>query len=253
MFQKIRQNMEMRRWVARDPRAHDIYIVEFPKSGITWLCTLIANMALQEAGSQEQVTHYNVQQYIPDIHMANDMPIGDSLLSAIPQRLIKSHVAYNRYYQAVIYLARHPAAVMRSYCTYLNQQAGNEITLEQLLEHKKLGLPAWQAHVRSWLETNSRAGRLHLVRYEDLVDDTAGTLRTLCRNLGWAISDRAIEQAGRLSEADRMKTMENVYRDNNPGYTMTFVKKRAPDMSDDMLRHIEALCADELVLLGYSK
>jgi hypothetical protein len=253
MIGQLKHYLEIRKTVASDPRAHDIYVVEFPKSGITWLCTLLANMALQAAGSGQRVTHYNVQQYIPDIHMVGRMPIGDSMLSAIPQRLIKSHSFYNRYYQGIIYLARHPAAVMKSYCSYLNQQAGKSITAEQLLTHPDLGIPAWKRHVRGWLEVHDRPNRLHLVRYEDLVADAGSVLQELSDNIGWPFSAETIQHAVELSAAEHMKNSEASYRSNDPGYSMKFVKNGTPELPKEIQAAINELCTDELLLLGYTQ
>ena len=251
MIGQIKHYLEIRKAVASDPRAHDIYVVEFPKSGITWLCTLLANMALQAAGSGQRVTHYNVQQYIPDIHMLGRMPIGDSMLPIIPQRLIKSHSTYNRYYQGIIYLARHPAAVMKSYCSYLNQQAGKNISAEQLLTHLDYGIPAWKNHVRSWLDNHDRPNRLHLIRYEDLAADACSVLRELSENIGWSFSTETIQHAVKLSAAENMKNSEASYRSNDPGYSMRFVRNNAPELPNDIQAAINELCADELLMLGY--
>jgi hypothetical protein len=236
---------------AVDAMAHDIYIVEYPKSGITWLCTLLANAALCHAGRQLQVTYYNVQHFIPDIHMAAGLPLGGSILEGVPQRLIKSHSGFNPWYQNVIYLARHPLDVMKSYHTYLNQQTGRHITPHRLVTDRRFGVPAWKAHVNGWLANGSQEKRLHLVRYEDLILDTAAALRAIADNLGWPFSDTTIDRAVQLSAAANMKASEERYRAHNPNYRMEFVRKKAVTFDAGTSEAIRHACRNELKLLGY--
>ena len=71
----------------------DIYIVEFPKSGITWFSTLIANINLIESHSIQRATFYNIQQLVPDIHMNRN--VLDSPMWETPKcRFIKSHFEF---------------------------------------------------------------------------------------------------------------------------------------------------------------
>lgn len=241
----------MRRLVATDARSHDIYIVEFPKSGITWLCTLLANMALAGTQAKSKATYYNIQQFVPDIHMAKGMALGNSILPGIPQRLIKSHSEYNTYYQSVIYLVRHPVPVMRSLYGYLNQHTNREISMDSLLTNHEFGLPAWQRHVRSWLANQEQANRLHLVRYEDMLTSAELVLKNISQNIGWVFSDDSIQAAVFNSSADQMKRSEEIYRTHNPRYSLEFVKRNAGEISEETTMKIQQICAKELQLLGY--
>lgn len=79
----------------RNPRHDDVYIVELPKSGITWLSTIIANINLLESNEKIKITFYNVHQYIPDIH--SSLNINYHPLWSFPKfRFIKSHDTYNK-------------------------------------------------------------------------------------------------------------------------------------------------------------
>ena len=241
----------LRRLAAADAMAHDIYIVEFPKSGITWLCMLLANAALGNAGKQQRATYYNIQQYIPDIHLSEGLPLGRSILAGIPQRLIKSHSGHNPYYQNVIYLARHPLAVMKSYHTYLNQHTGLKITPQQLVTDRRFGIPAWKQHINGWLRNHEQGKRLYLVRYEDMVQDTAAILATISSTIGWQFSADIIDRAVQLSMASNMKTDEDLYRAHNPNYQLEFVKKDAASFDTGTCDAINRACVAELDLLGY--
>lgn len=246
------QRRKMRSWAAADPRAHDLYLVEFPKSGMTWLSTLVANMALSEAGSAQRVTYFNVQNYVLDIHMAQGRALGPSLLPVLPQRVIKSHHRQNPYYQNVVYLVRHPVAVMRSMINYLPQTRGYPMTQEDVLNDPLMGIEAWRRHVRGWLIDASMSWqRLHLMRYDSLVSDARSELGLLVENLGWPISDDAITQAIENASVEHMKTSEQLYRRMNPAYKMAFVKGATDELSTSAKARIAEACREELTLLGY--
>jgi hypothetical protein len=251
MFERLKVRLNLHKLVATDARSHDIYIVEFPKSGITWLCTILANMAFSETQSRSRATYYNVQQFIPDIHMARGIAIGDSILPGIPQRLIKSHSEYNMHYQGVIYLVRHPVPVMRSLYNYLNQHTNRQISIDSLLKNHKFGLPAWQRHIRSWIASPEQANRLHLVKYEDMISSAEQVLKNINQNIGWGFSDDAIRNAIQCSSVDQMKISEETYRTYNPRYSLEFVKRKSGELDTETRMEIEQTCAEELKLLGY--
>jgi hypothetical protein len=64
IFKKIKKFLQMKRH--QDFDHNDVFLVEFPKSGITWLSFLIANSLLKN--HDENVTFYNYHKYIADIH-----------------------------------------------------------------------------------------------------------------------------------------------------------------------------------------
>jgi hypothetical protein len=81
-----------KRYVPRNPKHDDIFIVEFPKSGITWLSNIIGNIELLLNNKKENITYYNVVKYIPDIHQVRNAPIN----RFSDRTFIKSHLKYNR-------------------------------------------------------------------------------------------------------------------------------------------------------------
>ncbi len=63
--------------ISKNPMHDDIYIVEFPKSDITWLQHLLGNIELQLIGDNDtHVTFYNHHKYMPDIHQLKDSLIN---------------------------------------------------------------------------------------------------------------------------------------------------------------------------------
>ncbi len=68
LIKKYRANIqraEYKKTLPNCQRHDDVYLVEFPKSGITWLSTIISNCFLQYSGKKQQATFYNIQQLIP--------------------------------------------------------------------------------------------------------------------------------------------------------------------------------------------
>ena len=93
-------NKKYNRFYPNNARHDDVYIVEFPKSGVTWLSTLIANVNLLKSEQDESVTFYNLSQYIPDIHTSKDLA-QLPLWKSPKYRFIKSHDNYNKNYSFV--------------------------------------------------------------------------------------------------------------------------------------------------------
>ena len=87
----------------KKPLSNDIYLVEYPKSGITWLCFLISNSIISnENNNSIKATFFNIQQLISDVQMSRDVPINNLWNTNTP-RFIKSHYDYKQDYNNIIY------------------------------------------------------------------------------------------------------------------------------------------------------
>lgn len=201
----------------------DLYIVEFPKSGITWFSTLVSNVNLIMSGSSQRASYYNIQQLVPDIHMGRELM--ESPIWTVPKcRFIKSHAMYCPYYQHVIYLVRNPVSVMKSYYHYKKMLGHFEKTFEAFVIDERYGLERWKQHVASWLFRGDSAQRIHLVKYEDLIGKPRETIKELYANLGFDLDDETIDNAIELSNFEHMKESENHYKKYNPNTSLVFVR-----------------------------
>lgn len=241
------------RTTAADPLYSDVYIVEFPKSGVTWLSTILSNAALLQSGRPEAATFGNAHYYVPDIHLSRY--VGTPIYNHPPCRLIKSHSEWNPNYNFSIYLARNPLAVMKSYFRFLNEHNGKQhYDFHSFCTNRKYGIPAWKRHINSWLTGPVVANRLHLLRYEDLQANPVGEILAISRNFGWSLEEEKVKEAVDRSSIQLMKESEEVYRERNPRYTMHFVAGRCDlDVNPKTLGYIKKLCANELALLGYDR
>lgn len=234
-----------------DPSHNDVYIVEFPKSGITWLSMLLANVALVASNRQEVATFASVPLYVPDIHMTRY--IRPMVYDTPPVRFIKSHARYNPYYNFVILLVRHPVDVMSSYYRFLKGQGVDVGEFEDFIWSPSWGVARWKDHVNSWFSAPDMSQRLCVVRYENLVTDPKKELHQLFDIFGWNLPDIAIGRAMDLSSVEKMKGDEGRYRIRNPRYALEFVKGPSLQIPDDVRRFILSECREELDLLGYQK
>lgn len=230
--------------------AGDTYLVEFPKSGITWMSMLVAHAFAIKLDLDEVVTLGSVGRFIPDLHSSRAVA---PRLSSGGIRFYKSHSTFNRNYGTTIYLVRHPFDVMRSYHCY--RSALDPLTPTDLgrFIDSQMGIPTWKEHIRSWLinPRDHMSRKLHLVRYEDLLKDAGAVLRELSLNLGWGLEDASIAEAVLASSREKMQMSEDVYRRSNPGHVMKFVGSGGSTPDQAILDKISRECRFELQYLGY--
>ena len=208
------------------PNDNDLFIVEFPKSGVTWLSFLLANTALLSSGDKRIVTFFNVHDFVPDISVHRKIP--NRAFPEIHYRLIKSHAAFTSSYKKVFYLVRDPRQVMPSYYRFLRDLGWYSGSLEKMLDHPEYGIDAWCDHVEGWTTNTSPSTSFVLIRYEDLLSHTAGELRTLCQFLGWQTDDGIIAEAVARSSLERMRSDEESLSARSPALRdFSFVRKEA--------------------------
>jgi len=237
--------------LAKNPRHNDTYIVEFPKSGITWLSTIIANAALIQSGREEIANFASTRTHIPDIHINRN--IGPPAFTTPSVRFIKSHAERNDNYGVVIYLVRKPLSVLTSYYRYLNDRNLNPYNdFDSFCKSDEYGAPSWKRHVKSWLDAPAMGRFIHVIRYEDMLADTRKEIQLLNQNFGWGLGDTAINLAIQRSTAEEMRMSENLFASRNPRYKGVFVKGKDDIIVDDQtISYINHLCFDELRLAGF--
>ena len=188
-----------------DVRDDDIWLVSFPKSGSTWMRFLIGNLI-----EDDPVDFSSIERVIPDIY-ANSLL---NLCRRPSQRIIKSHEAYDVRYKKVIYIVRDPRDVVISY--WKHQQKMRIIPLDYPLElfgkeflHRNLPYGTWYGNVGSWLGARKATKDFMIIKYEDLLDDTVGTLKSILNGIdGFPPLRKDVSKAVELSDFNRMKKLE---------------------------------------------
>jgi hypothetical protein len=202
-----------------------VWIASYPKSGNTWLRFLLANVMHQKPIRSSA----EVRELIPDIHEG----IAGRHLWGPRSTLIKTHWAFNTRFPmredtaGIIHLVRHPVATLESNQNYAINRSGNltrqasEAQVAQLAQrfvegfikngghHQFIpgGIGTLEQHYASWSSPILRYQRIQ-VRYEDLMADTAGTLRKLVTFLGIQRSDTDIAMAADSASQDSMRRIE---------------------------------------------
>jgi hypothetical protein len=166
----------------------------FPKSGVTYLSFLLFHSLFADDCDIRDLE----RKYVLDVHTFPNATFGDPRAP----RLIKLHSPYNPAIPAVrltskaIYLIRHPIDVMMSAWDYESLLQGDVRETQSPAFRAFVGrwlltggaVPvhgSWLQHVRSWHAQSSVP--LHLVRYEDIVDNPERELAAILGFLGIAV------------------------------------------------------------------
>lgn len=202
-------------------------------------------------------------------------PLPDDQLP--PPRLRKTHETYRHgrdgaepfpleVTRAALLVVRDPRDVACSYAPFFGVDLDGAI--DAMARHQGDGIasPAmartaqpwgtWSGHLQSWLAPDVPFP-VHLVRYEDLRTDTAGTLEPVFAAIGLRCTraelDAAVEQARfeRLRESET----ERGFRETSPKTTTFFRSGRAggwrDELSADQVATIEADHAATMRVVGY--
>jgi hypothetical protein len=191
----------------------DTFVVSYPRSGNTWTRFLIANLV----HPHEDVTFTNIEKLIPDTSSQSNRA-----LKATPRpRIIKTHEYFDHRYPKVIYIVRDPRDVVLSYYDFQRKymQIDDGYPLEQYVDDFvtgkliSIGWGTWDENVASWMYTRGKRDNFLLLRYEDMMRDTAGELARIAHFLRIDSSADRLQRAIDLSSADRMRALEKQEED----------------------------------------
>jgi Sulfotransferase domain len=250
-------NKPFTRFMPYNPLHDDLYIVSFPKSGTTWLNFIMANVHLKMSGREQQVSFYNIADFIPDI-MQNRY-LKNDILAFPGHRVIKSHAEMNPLYTKIIYLIRDPRDVMVSYYWFLKMLGGWNEDLHHLIHSRAYGIEAWCRHIQGWVERTSVANRIDFIRYEDMKVDPLQVVTRIYTRLGQRVPEEILKQAIELSSFENMQKLEAEYNHGGdfrfPGFKF-FRKGKSGDyrteISDGDLKFINEKASRWLSMFNYS-
>lgn len=214
LYKKYKKELPVR------PKNDDLYLIAFPKSGLTWLSFLMSSIHLKMSNKEAKVTFFNIHNYIPDIHDSN-------FLNEVPLdfpgfRVIKSHAEYNPFYTRIVYLIRDPRDVMVSYYFYLQSQGRYDKTISEFVRDRRFGINKWIQHLDSWLNKPTSSLRAYFIRYEDLKTKPSETLDSFYEMMGYKVPEKILHEAIGECSFDKMKENEELFRKINPVYDKSF-------------------------------
>jgi len=190
---------------------------------------LFDNQTLLDSGL---LTHEEIDSLRPGVYgaiarsTADDF--GERALSALSDRhFIKIHDAYTSTSQgeslfgaarAAIVITRDPRDVAISFAHHLDFSidqaialmcdANGRVSLKSKGQAGQLRqrLLSWSAHVESWLDQVEVP--VHLVRYEDMIDDAAECFRKAMEFIGYPITNEAADRSAKLASFSSLQAQE---------------------------------------------
>jgi hypothetical protein len=158
---------------ATDPA--DIFLVAYPKSGMTWLQAMVAGATygLDPAQAPDSL----VQDLVPDVHYKSCYKRYRTPM------FFKSHHLPRPEYRRVVYLLRDGRDVMVSYCHHLRALNGADVDFGRLIDGAGLFPCKWHEHVEQWMANPYGASMLTIL-YEDLRANAGRELARLCDFVG---------------------------------------------------------------------
>ena len=239
------------------PRHDDIYLVAFPKSGITWLSTIVAQLFLSYSGSSRIITPYNLQKYIPDIHVSRCIPIT-AMLPMLEQRMIKSHSLYNENYKQVFYLSRDPRDALVSYWHFMTSLGLYSESISRFVRSRSFGARAWNNHIIDWYTRVPPSTTINFIQYEELKNDACSVLNRFVTLSGFSVDHEVINRAIDLHDIALMRKAEMYYREKNPTVSDVhqFIRKGQSggyndDLRYDDIKYIEDVASEGMKIIGY--
>jgi hypothetical protein len=233
----------------------DVFLVSFPKSGNTWTRFLLGNLVSPDA----QVTFTNVRTFVPYPDVT-----PRKIFDRMPRpRLIKSHECFDPLYPRIIYIVRDPRDVVISQFHYLRKvrKVGDDLPIEtfvkQFLAGETCPFGSWGQNVMTWLTSREGDPRFLLMRYEDMLADTARELAKVVDFLQLSVTPEQVTQAVERSSPDRMRKLEKVQGFmKGSREDVLFVRAAASgswrkDLPLPMVEEIEAAWGPVMRHLGY--
>lgn len=181
---------------------NDIFIVGYPKSGNTWMQSLITGLlyGIDTSFLPDKLA----QEVVPDVHARKFYKRFGTI------NFFKSHHLPQQKYKRVIYIVREGKDAMTSYYFYL-KNLGYNISIEEMVYKKKGIFPSlWHEHVRMWIDNPFKSQILY-IKYEDLLKSPLTVLKKICEFSGIERSDELLKRVIEGNSFEKMKLKAKIY------------------------------------------
>jgi len=208
-------------------RAAALIIIGHPKSGNTWLRTMLSRLYQQRLGMPTDFTvksdelallHADAPRLLAtNGYYSYEGVIGDALAVGAPPNALKQ--------KKIVLLARNPCDIAVSWFNQFTkrQSAGKRelinafidhpidpetIGLWEFVRHSDIGLPCLIDFLNAWEERIAKLDHAILVRYEDLRADTPRTLRRITDLLDDRFTDDELAETIEWTSFENMQRLE---------------------------------------------
>lgn len=227
-------------------------IAAYPRSGSTWLRTMLVNVLHPEANSNPEIFN----RVIPGISITHFL---HAYTSKNKPQIFSSHSQYYRgLKRRTVYVLRDGRDSVLSLFRYSTTRMGIEMDFEDWFGQYAGGYVRWDEHVRSWLTVGQRELKddLLIVRYEDLRRDTFSELKKVCEFLNINYSkDLLINSIDNASVANMKKwerdTLGEPATENASFYRGGKLNEWVSLLTEEQRRRFVAMHRDSLLLAGY--
>ena len=194
------------------PRADDIYVVSYPRSGTTWMQFMLYRLAGHDGFDFEHLSQ--VSPWFERSLALGTMTATDFELFASP-RIMKSHLPHGWLPRPgrIVYVWRDGRDVAVSYYhfyrSHLGYQGGFSDFFQRFLKGD-LQYRSWFRHVGGWTEHADNSEVL-VVRYEDLHSDRTRVLRRVAAHVGIPVSEERLARVVAETSFEAMKSQESKF------------------------------------------
>lgn len=229
----------------------DVFIVAYPKSGITWFQSLVAGAVygLDPRQAPDRLT----QDLAPDVHYKSAYKRYRTPM------FFKSHHLPRPEYRRVVYLLRDGRDVMVSYRHHLHALGQGNVDFARLIEGDGLFPCKWHEHVEQWT-ANPFDAEMLVIRYEDLQIDAAGQLARFCAFVDEPRDAAELTRVAERCSFSAMQQRERRFGWDNPAWPkeQPFVRRgvvgsHRDEMTPEMLALFMADAAPTLRSYGYTE
>lgn len=208
----VKQKLHKINWINRFVYSYlyhyqtDGYVVSYPKSGRTWLRTMMGFALAQHFGLEMEsyepahiVKKY--KQSAPYVRFAHD-GVGYPIENG---RFFNEN--FQRYKnKKIILLIRDPRDVIVSYYFHRTQRLGETYSWDTFINHPDWGVRRHFYFLNEWERHEHIPQAFTIVRYEDLIADAKNSLRKIFDFLEFShISDDCLETAVSYTSFEKMK------------------------------------------------
>jgi hypothetical protein len=184
------------------------FIAAYPRSGSTWLRTMLVNLLYRNSNSDPEVFN----KIIPGTSIGR---VGRVYAAPSP-RIISTHSNYRCTINRAVYLIRDGRDSVVSLFHYTTSRGGINMDFKMWFAQYMSGFFGlrWDQNAVSWLSRGRKVlgERMLFVRYEDFLANTLGELAKVCNFLGINAAQEELTCAIEASTIEKGREWEKRYQ-----------------------------------------